>query len=121
MSEFYAVEDMDIAFVSGGDSGDLSIDSPPSTIDFFDGKGCYRTGDIISVSNFENANVINGNGAGPLIGTGKNLTNGKLVCKEKDIAILTGSGTNKNPPPATTSFTTTVEITDPNQSKAKGV
>jgi hypothetical protein len=121
MSKFYAVDGMTIDFVSGSDSGDLVITGSPSTVDFADGGGVYPNGTTVSVSNFENDNVQNGTGSGALVATStKNRTEGQFILREDDQATLSGTGDNKNPPPATLPFTSTIEITDPNNTKAKG-
>lgn len=121
MSEFFAVDGMTIDFVSASDSGDLTITGTPSTKYFADGGGVYSNGTTVSVSNFENDNVQNGTGAGAFVATStKNKTEGQFVLREGDTAIISGTGTNKNPPPATLPFITTIEITDPNNTKVRG-
>jgi hypothetical protein len=121
MSKFYAADGMSIDFVSSNDSGDLTIIGPPSDKDFADGGGVYPNGTAVSVSDYENDNVQAGSGAGAFIATStKNKTGGQFILRKDDQAILSGTGDNKNPPPATLPFTSTVEITDPNNTKAKG-
>lgn len=118
--EFLAVDGMTIDFVSGNDNGDLTIVTPPSTKKKADGNGVYKNATVVNVSNFENDTVQAGSGAGPFIATStKNLTEALLDLRDGDQAILSGTGTDKvsgNPAP----FTTTIEITDPNQSVWKG-
>ena len=121
MSEFFAVDGMTIDFVSSSDSGDLTITGSPSTKYKADGGGVYKNGTTVSVSNFENDNVQAGSGTGAFVATStKNKAEGQFVLRENDQAILSGTGTNKNPPPATLPFTSTIEITDPNNTKVRG-
>jgi hypothetical protein len=121
MSEFFAVDGMTIDFVSSSDSGDLTVTGSPSTKYYADGGGVYPNGTTVSVSNFENDNVQAGSGVGAFVATStKNKTEGQFVLREGDQATLSGTGDNKNPPPATLPFTSTVEITDPNNTKVKG-
>lgn len=117
---FIAVEDFEYDFVSGGDSGDLSIasDNPKEKVKI-GGKKTYTVSTTLQVENFENANVINGTGAGAFIPSQKVLIEGEFAIRENDIAILTGTGTNKNPPPTTLPFSTSVEITDAKQTKVR--
>jgi hypothetical protein len=122
MSDFYGVENMTVDFIDSNDSGNLSISSPASTKNKMSSKGTYDQATLISVSNFANNNVTNGTGSGVFsVFRSKNKTGGKFLVAEGDQATLSGTGTNKNPPPATLPFTSTVEITDGNQNKAKGV
>jgi hypothetical protein len=121
MSKFFAVDGMSIDFVSSSDSGDLSITGTPSTKYKAEGNGVYQNGTTVSVSNFENDNVENGTGTGAFIATStKNKAEGLFVLREDDQSILSGSGDNKNPPPATLPFTSTIEITDSNNTKVRG-
>ena len=121
MAEFLAVDGMTIDFVSPSDSGDLTIVTPPSTKKFADGNGVYKNATIVNVANFENATLENGVGTGPFIATStSNLTEFLLDLRDGDLAIVSGTGKSKTSPFPTIPFTTTVEITDPNQSVWSG-
>jgi hypothetical protein len=120
-SEFFAVDGMSIDFVSGSDSGDLTITGNPSTKVKINSNGVYKTTTAVTVSNFENDSVNNGSGSGVFIATTiKNKAEGLFILRNGDLAILSGTGTNKNPPPASLPFTSTIEITDPNNTKVRG-
>jgi hypothetical protein len=116
-----AVDGMDFDFVSSSDSGDLTLTGSPSIKVKAEDNGVYKNTLGISVSNFENDNVQAGSGAGVFVATGtKTKADGLLVLRVDDLAIIAGTGTNKNAPPPTLPFVTTVEITDANQTKVKG-
>lgn len=117
---FIAVEEFEYDFVSGSDSGDLSLnpDNPKSKVKI-GGKKTYTVTTLIKVENFENANVINGTGAGAFIPSTKCKIENEFAIRENDIAICSGTGDNKTPPPATLPFVTSVKITDAKQTKAK--
>jgi len=114
-----AVDGMDFDFVSGSDSGDLELVGDPSLKVKAEGLGVYNSSLVVKVENFENANVIDGTGAGPFLSTSK-AKNLLPSLRVGDIAVMVGTGTNKTPPPVVLPFSSAVEITDANQIKAKG-
>ena len=119
----FAIDGMDFDFVSSSDSGDLTLTGSPSTKvkKIPEDKGVYKNTLGISVSNFENDNVNNGSGAGVFISTSlKNKAETLFILREGDLAVISGAGTNKNPPPASLPFASSVEITDAKQTKIKG-
>jgi len=119
--EYIAVEDFEYDFVNSGDSGDLSLatDNPKEKVKI-GGKKTYTVSTTIQVENFENANVINGIGVGTFTPSLKVLIEGEYAIRENDIALVSGTGDNKSPPPTTLSFVTPVEITDAKQTKVRG-
>jgi hypothetical protein len=120
MSDFIAVEEFEYDFVSASDSGDLSLvpDSPNDKVKI-NGKKVYTVGTVPKVENFENNSVNNGVGAGPFIPAKKVKAGGEFVIRENDTAVLSGAGTNKNPPPPSLPFASTVQIDDAKQTKVK--
>jgi hypothetical protein len=115
-----AVEEFDFDFVSGSDNGDLSTEGDPVEKVKAEGKKVYNNSLVMKVENFENANVINGTGAGVSVGALKVKAGGLPVLRETDIFIVSGTGTSKTTGQPT-AFTTAVEITDAKQTKVKAV
>lgn len=113
-----AVDGMTLEFVNPSDSGSLSIVTSPSTKGKAENKEIYKGNVTVSVSGFENSSVSAGSGAGVLIPTTiKTKLENEFVLREEDTGTLTGTGTNKTPPPATLPFSTSIKISDAGQSK----
>lgn len=122
-SQFIAVEDMELEWIPENDSGDITIIGTPSTKVKADGKGVYNVTNTLQVSNVETANITAGTGVGVWTGSLANKTknDGSPSLKENDIALVTGTGTNKTPPPPTMAFASSIRIKDAAQTKVKGV
>lgn len=118
--EFIAVEDFEYDFVSGSDSGDLSLvpNNPKDKVKI-NSKKVYTVTTAVQVTNFENATVNNGTGVGVFIPSTKVKVENEFVIRENAIALLSGVGTNKSAPPPTLPFTSPVEITDAKQTKVR--
>lgn len=115
--ENIAVEGFDFDWVS--DSGDITVNESVSDKNKAEGKKIADNLTTFDVSNVETPIINNGTGVGVFVGSLKVKSEGNGVIRENDIAIVTGVGTNKSPPPPTLPFVSAIEITDAKQTKVK--
>lgn len=121
MSEFLAVVGMTFKFVNPAHTGSITVVGSPSTKLKAGVNFAYKDNLSISISNGSNGSITNATGVGTMLATAlKNLIESSKPLRKGDKStIITMTGTNPSPPPATSTYTTQVEIDDPGQNKVK--
>lgn len=123
MSDFIAVEGMQLEFLNPSEAGTFTMITPASVKVKASSKGVYKNNATVQVTNYTNgATINNGTGVGNFIATSTKVkADGALVLRKGDLASITGTYPNPSPPPATLPFSTTVRIKDAGQNKFKGL
>ncbi len=127
IKEGFAVEGMTLGFVNSSHTGTITITGSPSTKarKIPENKFLYLDKLTISISNGSDGSTTdNATGTGMIDASEiKSELEGQHILRNEDITNIpiVMTGTNKNPPPNTMTYTTQVKITDPNQNKIKGV
>ena len=120
----FAVEGLTFKFVNPAHSGTVTVTGAASTKakKIPENKFVYLNNLSISISNGSDGSITNATGTGTMTATAtKNKCEGVFPLRKGDQSgIITMTGTNPSPPPATAQYTTQVEIDDPGQTKSLG-
>lgn len=116
-----AVQGSTLKFQNPAHSGTITITTPPSTNTKVDSKGVYAGVLTVTISNGSDGSITNATGTGTITPTALFVkVDGQLVIRKGDFSIpITMTGQNPSPPPPTSTYLTTVEIDDPNQTNTK--
>jgi hypothetical protein len=123
----FAVEGMTLAFIDSLHTGTITITGSPSmkARKIPENKYVYKDKLAIAISNGgDGSTTDNATGTGEINASEiKSKLEGEFVLRrdDKSTVPIIMTGTNRNPPPATMTYTTQVKISDPAQDKCRGV
>ena len=116
-----AVLDCTLKFQNSSHSGTIVISTLPSTNTKVDNNGVYAGVLTVVITAGTDGSITNATGTGTISPTALFVKiDGQLVIRKGDSSIvITMTGTNPSPPPTNSTYLTTVEIDDPNQTSTK--